>query len=179
MTVTSDVSEDRHSHIHFLRLRLDPHRLIYATIIMLVALALFDESVDPFTGSTIVDIFVVVLLPLFALSLAHGFSDALDIQILSRRRLTATDRRHLVTSSIQYLLVGIPVLVMAVVFGALSMNVQLASDIGQLLGVVSLLLWGGYAARRAGLGTWVQVRYGLIYGFIGAMIVVVELLFAH
>lgn len=177
--MTSAPGDDRHSHIHFLRLRLDPHRLIYATIIMLVALAIFDESIDPFTGSSVVDIFVVVLLPLLALSLAHGFSDALDIQIRSRRRLTATDRRHLLATSVQYLIVGIPVLAMAVIFGSLGMDVQLASDMGQLLGVVSLLLWGGYAARRAGLGTWAQVRYALVYGFIGAMIVVVEFALTH
>ncbi len=177
--MTSASEDDRHSHIHFLRLRLDPHRLIYATIIMLVALAIFDESIDPFTGSSVVDIFVVVLLPLLALSLAHGFSDALDIQIRSRRRLTATDRRHLLATSVQYLIVGIPVLAMAVIFGSLGMDVQLASDMGQLLGVVSLLLWGGYAARRAGLGTWAQVRYALVYGFIGAMIVVVEFALTH
>lgn len=177
--MTSAPGDDKHSHIHFLRLRLDPHRLIYATIIMLVALAIFDESIDPFTGSSVVDIFVVVLLPLLALSLAHGFSDALDIQIRSRRRLTATDRRHLLATSAQYLIVGIPVLAMAVIFGSLGMDVQLASDMGQLLGVVSLLLWGGYAARRAGLGTWAQVRYALVYGFIGAMIVVVEFALTH
>lgn len=177
--MTSAPEDDRHSHIHFLNLRLDPHRLIYATIIMMVALAIFDESIDPFTGSTVVDIVVVVLLPLLALSLAHGFSDALDIQIRSRRRLTATDRRHLLATSAQYLIVGTPVVAMAVIFGSVGVDVQIASDIGQLLGVASLLLWGGYAARRAGLGTWAQVRYALVYGFIGAMIVVVELLFAH
>lgn len=170
---------DGHSHIRVLGLRLDPHRLIYATIIMLVALAIFDDTVDPFTGSTVADVFVVVLLPLLALSLAHGFSDALDIQIRSRRRLTGADRRHVLASSVQYLLVGIPVLVLAVVFALTGIEVQRASDIGQLLGVLSLLLWGGYAARSAGLGIWAQIRFALIYGFIGVMIVIVELLFTH
>ena len=170
---------DGHSHIRVLGLRLDPHRLIYATIIMLVALAIFDDTVDPFTGSTVADIFVVVLLPLLALSLAHGFSDALDIQIRSRRRLTPADRRHVMATSAQYLLVGIPVLALAVAFGLTGIEVQRASDIGQLLGVASLLLWGGYAARSAGLTAWAQVRFSLIYGFIGVSIVIVELLFTH
>lgn len=170
---------DGHSHIRVFGLRLDPHRLIYATIIMLVALAIFDDTVDPFTGSSVADVFVVVLLPLLALSLAHGFSDALDIQIRSRRRLTRADRLHVLSTSVQYLLVGIPVLVLAVVFALTGIDVHLASDFGQALGIISLLLWGGYAARSAGLTVWAQVRFALIYGFIGLMIVIVELLFAH
>lgn len=174
-----DIDTEGHARVHLLGMRLDPHRVIYATLIMMVALAIFDEESDPFTGSNVGDIFVVVLLPLAALSLAHGFSDAIDIQIRTRHRLTRADRRHIFGTSLQYTLVGLPVLVLAVVFAAVGLNVELATNIGEGLGQISLLFWGAFAARSAGLGHWAQVRFALVYSFLGSLIIAVEVLVAH
>lgn len=176
---TPDIDARGHARIHLLGMRLDPHRLIYATLIMMVALAVFDEDADPFTGSSVTDVFVVVIMPLAALSLAHGFSDAIDIQIRTRRRLVRADRRHILSTSLQYILVGVPVLVLAVVFSLVGLRVELATNIGEILGQVSLLFWGAFAARSAGLGKWAQVRFALVYSFLGSLIIVVELLVMH
>lgn len=174
-----DIDSDGHARIHLLGLRLDPHRLIYATLIMMVALAVFDEDSDPFTGSTVGDVFVVVIMPLAALSLAHGFSDAIDIQIRTRHRLTRADRRHILGTSFQYVLVGVPVLVMAVGFYLIGADVEYATNIGEILGQISLFFWGAFAARSAGLGRWAQLRFALVYSFLGSLIILVELLIAH
>lgn len=177
--VQPEVFAEGHSRIRLMGLRLDPHRLIYSTLIMMVALAVFDEDSKPFTGSTVGDVFVVVLMPLAALSLAHGFSDAIDIQIRTRHRLTRADRRHIAGTSVQYLLVGLPVLLLAVIFSIVGIDVEVATNIGEALGQISLLFWGAFAARSAGLGRWAQVRFALVYSFLGSLIIVVEVLVAH
>lgn len=174
-----EIYSEGHARIRLLGLRLDPHRLIYSTLIMMVALAIFDEEADPFTGSNVGDIFVVVLMPLAALSLAHGFSDAIDIQIRTRHRLTRQDRRHIFATSVQYMLVGLPVLVLAVLFSFVGIAVEVAANIGEILGQVSLLFWGAFAARSAGLGRWAQVRFALVYSLLGSLIIAVEVLVAH
>jgi len=44
---------------------------------------------------------------------------------------------------------------------------------------LSLVFWGAYAARAAGLGKWGQVRFGLVYGLLGMTIVIVEYFIVH
>ncbi len=170
---------DGHTLITFLGIRFDAHRLIYATIMLLVALAIYDDDVQAFSGTRFVDLFVIVMLPLFALSCAHAFADALDIQIKTKRRLTSADRRHLLGAALQYLSVGIPVLLIGVLYELAGGQAGEATEWGQGLGVASLFLWGAFAARSAGLGPWAQMRFALIYGLVGLMIVAVELALVH
>lgn len=177
--VAVSMGADGHTHIRIIGIEFDAHRLIYATIILLVALALYDEDAKTFTGTRFVDLLVVVLLPLLALSFAHAFSDALDIQIKTRQRLTTTDRRHLLAAAFQYVSVGIPVLVIGGVFELAGGEAGQASEWGQILGVLSLFGWGAFAARAAGLGAWAQVRFALVYGFLGLVIITVELALVH
>ena len=170
---------DGHTLITFLGIRFDAHRLIYATIMLLVALAIYDDDVQSFSGTRFVDLFVVVVLPLFALSCAHAFADALDIQIKTKRRLTPEDRRHLLAAALQYLSVGVPVLLIGIVYELAGGEAGEASGWGQGLGVASLFLWGAFAARSAGLGTWAQLRFAMVYGLVGLTIVAVELVLVH
>jgi hypothetical protein len=163
----------------FLGIDWDPHRLIYGTIIVMVSLAIYDDSIDPLDQESIGELMVVVIAPLFALAAAHAFSDAIDIQVRTANRLTSKDRFHLLFVGLQYLAVGIPVIVVSAVVFAAGGNTQVAVDIAQGIGVGSLFVWGAFAARRAGLGRWVQFRYALVYGLLGFAVIVVELLLAH
>lgn len=166
---------DGHTLIRIFGVRFDAHRLIYATIILLVALAIYDDEVQSFSGTRFVDLVIVVVLPLFALSMAHAFSDALDIQIKTRHRLTAQDRRHLLGAGLQYLSVGIPILLIGLIYELTGGEAGQASEWGQTLGVLSLFGWRAFAARAAGLGAWVQVRFAIVYGLLGLVIILVEL----
>ena len=177
--MATTTGSDGHTLITLFGIRFDAHRLIYATIMLLVSLAIYDEDKQSFTGTGFIDLVVVVVLPLLALSFAHAFADALDIQIKTRRRLTPTDRRHLLAASLQYLSVGVPVLVIGVIFELVGRPAGQASEWGQLLGVVSLFGWGAFAARSAGLSAWMQVRFALIYGLVGVGIIAVELALIH
>ena len=66
-----------------------------AIIILMVALAVYSEEAEPWSCTPFMDLMVVVFAPLTALSLAHAFSDALDVQIRTGKRLSAKERRHL------------------------------------------------------------------------------------
>ena len=90
------------------RITMDPHRIIYATIMLMTAYAIYDEGTDPLKAGPIIEIIGLSLAPLFALAMAHAFSDGLDLQIRNDRRLTRHDRRHLFGTNLQYLYVAIP-----------------------------------------------------------------------
>jgi hypothetical protein len=69
----------------------------------MVALAIFEETDDVFDQGSLVELFAVVIAPLFALAAAHSFSDAIDIQVRTGHPLTGDDWRHLVLAGLQYL----------------------------------------------------------------------------
>ena len=177
--MVATLGPDGHTRVSVAGIRFDAHRLIYATIILLVSLAIYDDEVESFTGTDFVDLFVVVVMPLLALSCAHAFADALDIQIRTRRRPTIHDRRHLLAAALQYLSVGVPVLLLGLVYEAMGGQAWQASEWGQAIGVLSLFFWGAFAARASGLGPWVQARFALFYGLVGIGIIFVELLIMH
>ena len=147
--MVATLGSDGHTRISVAGIRFDAHRLIYATIILLVSLAIYNDEVESFTGNGFFDLLVVVVMPLLALSCAHAFADALDIQIRTRRRLTAHDRRHLLGATCQYLSVGVPVLHLGLVFEVIGGQAWQASEWGQAVGTLSLFLWGAFAARAS------------------------------
>lgn len=165
--------------MHVGPLYFDAHRVVYATIIMMTTYALYDEGTDPFGVLPLVEMFSMSIAPLFALAMAHAFSDAIDLQIRNGRRLDRHDRRHLVSTNLQYLYVAIPPMAVIVL---LSLFHWAANDIVsfvQVLGIGSLAFWGVYAARKAGLGRWPQVRFAVGYGVMGIVIITVELILTH
>ena len=157
----------------------DPHRVIYATIILMTAFAIYDQGTDPFAAVPLVTMFGIALAPLFALAMAHAFSDALDLQIRNGRRLTGLDRRHLLATNLEYLYVAIPPIVLGSVLAVLGWQANDVVATMQALGLASLVLWGVYAARTASLGPWTQVRFGVGYGVMGLLVILVELILTH
>jgi hypothetical protein len=160
-------------------LTFDPHRLIYATIILMTTMAIFDEGTDPFTKGPLLSLVGVVVAPLFALTMAHAFSDALDVQIRNGRRLTWADRRRVVVDNLEYLYVAVPPIALTVFLAFLGWDANDVVGLVQILGTVSLFLWGMFAARQARLRTWTQVRFGFNYAVMGLVVVAVELLITH
>ena len=167
-------------HVHVLGVSFDPHRIIYATIILMVTLtAAGDIDIDLIQGQGIGDLTAVVLFPLLALSLAHSFSDALDIQIRTGKRLVRADRLALLRDALQYLAVGVPVVIFGLIMSVLGGSMATVIEISNNVYALSLVFWGAYAARAAGLRKWGQVRFGLVYGLLGMTIVIVEYFIVH
>jgi len=93
--------------------------------------------------------------------------------------LTRADRLVLLRDGLQYLSVGVPVIILGVVVSISGGNIGTVVDIAGDLYALSLIFWGVFAARAAGLGKWAQVRYGLVYGALGLGIVIVEYAILH
>lgn len=162
-----------------LGLQFDPHRLIYSTIILIAALSIYSEGEERIDTHTGLVLSAVLLAPLFALTMAHAFSDALDLQIKLGRRLTGRDRRHVLMSNLEYMYIAVPPLLLTIILGPTSLPGDTIIDIIVWLGIVSLFMWGVFAARKAGLSAWAQVRFGINYAVMGLIIVIVELILTH
>ncbi len=178
------VSEPTTGRSEDLRLRLwfvtvDPHIIIYSTIILMTTFALFDEGTSPLPEGPWVALIGLAIAPLFALGMAHAFSEALDLQIRSGRRLTWHDRRALMRTNAQYLYVAVPPILLLGVLFLLDWNANVAVDLVLTLGLVSLFFWGVFAGRKAGLSLPRQLMFGVNYSLMGLLVVVVELLLTH
>ena len=163
----------------FLGLAFDPHRVIYSTIILMTALAIYDEGTDRLGVTALATVFGIVIGPLFALTMAHAFSDALDLQIKLGRRLSGRDRRRLLGSNLEYMYIGIPPVLLALVLTLANLSANTVIVIVEILGVVSLFFWGVFAARQANLGRWNQFNFGLGYSVMGLIVIGIELVLTH
>ncbi len=161
------------------RLSFDPHRIVYSTVILMAALSIYDEGTDPFTRGPLFELVGVTLAPLLALTLAHAFSDALDLQIRNRRRLTGSDRRHLLATNLEYMYVAIPPMLLLGVLALFGWDANDAVTLVEIVGAMSLGFWGAFAARKAGLGRWTQTRFAIGYGLMGLVVIAVELILTH
>jgi len=165
--------------LHIWRLSMDPHRIIYSTILLMTAYAIYDEGTDPFSRRTYIALIGLSIGPLFALMMAHAFSDALDLQIRNGRRLTGHDRRHLFFSNVQYLYIAIPPLLVFAILGPLGWDANDVLGIVQLLGLLSLGWWGWFAGMKAGVGRARRWWFACSYTLMGAVVIAVELIITH
>ena len=167
--------------LRVLRAHLDPHRIIYGTIILMTAFALYDQrgATDPLGPTSILALCGIVIAPLFALAMAHAFSEALDLQIRRRSTLTAQHRRLLLATNMQYLYLAVPPIIVMVVLSLMGMDPFDVIGVVEILGLVSLFAWGTYAGRKAYLSTGKQLLMGLGYMLTGATVIAIELALTH
>ncbi len=175
----TDTEHPEKLKVRILGLQFDPHRLIYSTVILMTALAIYDPGPEASGQSVLVTIIGVTLAPLFALTMAHVFSDALDLQIKQRRRLSGRDRRHLLFSNLEYMYIAIPPTLLAVVLAFAGIGAITVLDAVLWLMLATLFFWGVYAARVARLSGWMQLRFGFSYGVMGLLIVLIEIALTH
>ena len=165
--------------LHVWRIAIDPHKVIYGTIMLMTAYAVYDQGDGPMDKGPLLEIIGISIAPLFALAMAHAFSEALDMQIRNGRRLTGADRRHLLTENLVYLYVAIPPIIILTVLTVFSWDANDAIAAVNFLGIVSLCFWGAFAARKAGLGRMRQFVFGMNYGVMGIIVIVFELILTH
>lgn len=177
-TPTSE-QHDEALHLRVWFLVLDPHAVIYSTIMLMTAYALYDEGTERLVEGAWLELVAIGLAPLFALSMAHAFSDALDLQIRYGRRLSRRDRRSLLAKNLQYMYVAIPPTIVLAVLTVLHWDANDAVGLLLLIGLGSLFFWGTFAARKARLNWVRQVTFGLSYGLMGFLVLLVELAITH
>lgn len=161
------------------RFWMDPHQIIYGTIMLMVAYALYNEGSDPLGRGPLLELIAVSFAPLIALAMAHGFSEALDFQIRHARQLRRSDRWRLVRENAKYLLIAIPPIIIMTILTILGWRANVIIEILQVLGLLSLAFWGAFAARKAGLGRGRQFTFALSYGVMGALVIAIELIITH
>ena len=74
---------------------------------------------------------------------------------------------------------GVPVVIFGLIMSVFGGSMATVIEISNNVYALSLVFWGAYAARAAGLGKWGQVRFGLVYGLLGMTIVIVEYFIVH
>ena len=158
---------------------IEPRVVIYATLIQMTAYALFDVPDIPIALDGFNVLFWVAIVPMFALAVAHAFSEVLDLQIRLRRRMYWADVVVILHSNLQFLYVSVIPIILLSIAWLLGMSENSAVNMVLYLGVVSLAGWGAYGARRAGLRTWPCVIFGAAYACLGALVVLLEIFIRH
>lgn len=157
----------------------DPHNIVYATIILLVAIDVVQYRVDEF-GSISMGLFALLTIgPLVMVAVAHSFAGTIEIQVRQRRRLNRGDFIELATTVLQYVAVALVPNVIALVVLLARQDILIATNITEALGLVSLVLWGYYAAWATGHRPIRRIGNAFIYGFIGLIIILLELAVSH
>lgn len=167
--------------LHVLGQRMDPHRLVYGTIILMTAFAIYDTTADAVQlgARPFITLVGVVVAPLFALTMAHAFSEALDMQIRRKRSLTPADRRHLVASNLQYLYLAIPPLALVLAMSLVHVHPATIVASVQTLGMISLFGWGIFAGVKAELSRPRALLMGVNYMLSGIVVIALELFLTH
>ncbi|NQW73011.1 MAG: hypothetical protein HQ453_09790 [Actinobacteria bacterium] len=116
---------------------------------------------------------------MFALAVAHAFSEVLDLQIRLRRRMNWADVVVILHSNLQFLYVSlIPIILLSIAW-LLGIGANSAVNIILYFGLVSLAGWGAYGARQAGLRAWPCALFGAAYACLGALVVLLEIFIRH
>ena len=173
------MSVDHNTRLHVGPLWIEPRVVIYATLIQMTAYALFDVPDIPISVDGFNVLFWVAIVPMFALAVAHAFSEVLDLQIRLPRRMNWSDVVVILHANLQFLYVSLVPIILLSVAWLLGMSANSAVNIVLYFCLVSLAGWGAYGARQAGLRAWPCVMFGAAYACLGAFIVLLEIFIRH
>lgn len=157
----------------------DPHNIVYATIILLVSMDVVQYGASESDPVSLSDFLVLAIGPLIMVAIAHSFAGAIEVQVRQRRLLAREDYRHLGSTVLQYACVALVPSLIGMALWATGQDLVTAARITSGLGLVSLLLWGYYAGRSAGHGAAGRIGNALIYGFVGLLIILLEIAVSH
>jgi hypothetical protein len=158
---------------------IEPRVVVYATIIQMTAYAIYDPVESAVTLDGFIQLFWIAVVPMFALAIAHGFSEVLDLQIRIRRSIKGHDLRVILHSNVQFLYVSLIPIILLIICWLIDVSEKSAVKFILYLGIISLAGWGGFGARRSGLKTWQWLLFGAAYACLGAIVVLLEILIRH
>jgi len=159
-------------------LRLSVNTFIYGTILVTVSLAVYEnEDPGPMTFGAVVEIMGVIAGTLAAVAMAHVLADTAHEHIRAKRFPSRGEFARICGHNAQYLYVAVVPLIVTLMCWAARTSAETPVTINQLVGVLSLVVWGMVAGAAA--GRRYAVLYGAAYGVLGAIIVVVEAALTH
>lgn len=151
------------------------HRVVYGTVVLIVALGRFDASDAPASG-TLTELMLISVGPLLVLAVAHVFADSVGNSFANDDQPTLERGWAILTSSLIYPAVAIPTVVLALVLSALGKEPLLAAQLSQTACWLSLGAWGFAGARRRGRSLGRQFGAALGYFALGFLVVAIEFL---
>lgn len=177
-TPSESVAEREIGTVRLGPLRLRPQRQIYAVIIILATLAVVPESTQSVEDSVLY-LSAIIIAPMFALMMAHAFSEAAAMQIRLERRLAWAERRSLFRENLEFIWVGLLFALLLVPFTFAGTSEDDALSILQLFGLALLFGWGYVVAAHAKVGRWRRLSMGLGYAVLGLLIILIEAIAHH
>jgi hypothetical protein len=161
------------------RVRLRISILVYAIIVSLASLAVYDEPDGPLTLANAAVLLAIVVAPVAALAVAHTFVELTQEHLEVGETPSRAALGRIVGRNAQFLVVGVSALIWFVIAYALDMSANDALVALLLIRLVELYALGIVVALRSTVGCAWRIGLSVGYGTIGLVIVVVELALGH
>jgi hypothetical protein len=151
-------------------LRLD--RLVYATVVLMSVLVVFDgwQELVTYLG-----VAAVIAGPLLALALAHVFAEGLHAHVELHRTLTRHEWVRLVRDQASVLLAAVPPLVVLGIGWVSTLDALSTITVLLWTGVLTLMALAGFAGRQAGFRGWRLIVVSLCGGFVGLVVISLQI----
>jgi hypothetical protein len=134
-------------------------RAVYGTIVVTSVLVVYDG----WANLRLVEAVAIILGPVVAMVIGHGFAATLAAYPTLGRRPTRRELLRIVRHESHFLLVCAPQLTLLVLLSLVGLNLTDTVRVLIWISAASLGFWGGLAAQRAGL-RWRGVAVGVITG---------------
>lgn len=159
--------------LHVGPLEFDVGVWVYATVTLMSVLVVYEGWGDL---KRPLGVLTVVVGPTVALSVAHVFADVLKYAVDSGSAPVPGERRRILAHGVQYLLVGVPpLIVLAVTYLVFRQTPAESISYMLLFGVLSLGFWGGAAGWRVGYRGWRLVAAALAGLLVGLTVIVFQI----
>jgi hypothetical protein len=147
-------------------------RTVYGTITLCAVLIVYDG----WATLKLLDVVVIIVGPVLAMSIGHAFASALARQAELGRSLTNAERLEAVRLASWFMLLAIVPAVLVVLIRLAGASLDTAVRVVIWLGAGSLGFWGGLAAYQAGLRGR-RVVLGVVAGLVvGGTVLVLQVL---
>ena len=166
------MAEDpEHLRIGPLEVRLE--RVVYATVVLMSVLAVYDGWAEL---TTFLGVAIVIVAPLVALAIAHLFSEAIEEVYHQQRPLTGAEWRRLTLGQLRILVAAVPPLLILGIGWLSPLDERRTIAVVLWTGVATLVVLSLVAARRAGIRGWRLAVAGVGGGAVGLIVISLQVL---
>jgi hypothetical protein len=153
-------------------LRVSIERLVYATVVLMSVLVVYDGWADL---TTYAGVAAVIIGPILALAVAHLFSEVFELHFARQRPLTREEWREVALDQLHLLLAAVPPLVILGIGWLSPLDERRTIAVLLWTGVLTLMGLSLLAARRAGFHGWRLAAACLSGGLVGLIVISLQI----